>query len=114
MENKYYNQIKELIENYEVNSKVRYIEDNHEKLLTNWSIGKLLMEAQSGEKRAKYGDGLIKKWAKKLTELYGKTYHREFLRRCRKFYILFPKGSALSSISWSHIVEILTIDNINA
>ena len=60
-ESKYYNQIKELIETYEVNSKVRYIEDNHEKLLTNWTIGKLLVEAQGGLNRAKYGDGLIKK-----------------------------------------------------
>ena len=39
-EQKYYKQIKELIETYEVNSKVRYIEDNHEKLLTNWKIPK--------------------------------------------------------------------------
>ena len=31
-EQQYYKQIKELIETYEVNSKVRYIEDNHEKL----------------------------------------------------------------------------------
>ena len=59
-ESKYYNQIKELIENYEVNSKVRYIQDNHEKLLTNWKIGKLLVEAQGGLNRAKYGDNLIK------------------------------------------------------
>ena len=65
-ESKYYNQIKELIETYEVNSKVRYIEDNHEKLLTNWTIGKLLVEAQGGLNRAKYGDGLIKKWTSDL------------------------------------------------
>ncbi len=57
----YYKQIKELIENYEVNSKVRYMQDNHEKLLTNWKVGKILVEAQGGEKRAKYGDRLIKK-----------------------------------------------------
>ena len=38
-ESKYYNQIKELIENYEVNSKVRYIQDNHEK--SYLLIGKL-------------------------------------------------------------------------
>ena len=40
-EQKYYKQIKELIETYEVNSKVRYMQDNHEKLLTNWKIGKI-------------------------------------------------------------------------
>ena len=112
-EQKYYKQIKELIETYEVNSKVRSIQDNHEKLLTNWKIGKILVEAQGGLNRAKYGDGLINKWSKKLTELYGQTYHREFLRRCRKFYVLFPKSSTPSSISWSHIVELLSFDNKN-
>ena len=58
-EQKYYKQIKELIETYEVNNKVRYLQDNHEKLLTNWKIGKLLVEAQGGLNRAKYGDGFV-------------------------------------------------------
>ena len=113
MENKYYNQIKNLIEGYEVNRKVRYMQDNHERLLMNWTIGKLLVEAQGGMSRAKYGDGLIKKWSKKLSNAYGKAYQKEFLRRCRKFYIIFPKSSTLSSISWSHIVEILSLNNEN-
>ena len=72
-EQEYYKQIAELIESYEVNNKVRYIQDNHEKLLTNWTIGKLLVEAQGGLNRAKYGDGLIKKWAKNLEANYGKN-----------------------------------------
>ena len=66
MKNKYYSQIKNLIEDYEVNRKVRYMQDNHERLLMNWNIGKLLVEAQSGMSRAKYGDGLIKKWSIEL------------------------------------------------
>ena len=74
MENKYYSQIKNLIEDYEVNRKVRYIQGNHERLLMNWHIGKLLVEAQGGMNRAKYGDGLIKKWALKLHTLYGTRY----------------------------------------
>ena len=49
-EQQYYKQIKELIETYEVNSKVRYLQDNHEKLLTNWKIGKILVEVQGGLK----------------------------------------------------------------
>ena len=79
-EQKYYKQIKELIETYEVNSKVRYIQDNHEKLLTNWKIGKILVEAQGGLNRAKYGDGLIKKWAKEFEKNYGKNYSHTNLR----------------------------------
>ena len=64
--NNYYLEIKELIENYEINHRVRTLQDNSEKLLMNWNIGRLLVEAQGGNKRAKYGDDLIKKWSQKL------------------------------------------------
>ena len=110
---KYYLEIKELIESYEINHKVRTLQDNSEKLLMNWHIGRLLIEAQGDSKRAKYGDDLINKWGKKLSEIYGKSYGKELLRRCRKFYLLFEKTSTLSSISWSQIVELLSIKNEN-
>ena len=35
------------------------LRDNSNTLLTYWNIGKLIVEAQGGEKRAKYGDNLI-------------------------------------------------------
>ena len=89
------------------------MQDNHERLLMNWSIGKLLVEAQGGMNRAKYGDGLIKEWSKKLSEVYGNAYQKEFLRRYRKFYITFPKSSTVSSLSWSHVVKILLLNNEN-
>ena len=82
----YYNEIKNLIENYEVNYRVRIFQDNSEKLHMNWSIGRLLVEAQGGLDRAKYGDGLIKK----LSEVYGNKYGYTNLSNMRQFYILFP------------------------
>lgn len=48
--NKYYLEIKELIESYEINHRVRALQDNSEKLLMNWNIGRLLIEAQGGAK----------------------------------------------------------------
>ena len=113
-ESKYYNQIKELIETYEVNSKVRYIEDNHEKLLTNWTIGKLLVEAQGGLNRAKYGDGLIKKWASAFMHDYGKHYNVRELRRMRQFYLFYPKWSAVRTIlNWTHYRTLFSIKDEN-
>ena len=50
----YYNEIKNLIEEREINKKVRALKDNREDLLARWNIGKLLVEAQGGIKRAKY------------------------------------------------------------
>ena len=113
-EQEYYKQIKELIETYEVNSKVRYMQDNYEKLLTNWKIGKILVEAQGGLNRAKYGDGLIKKWSITFMLDYGKHYNVRELRRMRQFYLLFSIWSAVpTEISWSHIIEILSLKNKN-
>ena len=57
---------KNVIEEKEINDKVRYIESNKETIKTYFEIGRLLVEAQGGEKRAKYGDGLIKKWSKEF------------------------------------------------
>ena len=113
-EQKYYKQIKELIETYEVNSKVRYIQDNHEKLLTNWKIGKILVEAQGGLNRAKYGDGLIKKWAIELEKIFGNNYSKRNLMLYRKFYLLYPKVNALrTQLNWTHYRTLLSIKNEN-
>ena len=111
-EQQYYKQIKELIETYEVNSKVRYMQDNHEKLLTNWKIGKILVEAQGGLNRAKYGDGLIKKWAIELEKIFGNNYSKRNLMLYRKFYLLYPKVNALrTQLNWTHYRMLLSIKN---
>ena len=108
IEQEYYKQIQELIETYEVNSKVRY----NEKLLTNWTIGKLLVEAQGGLNRAKYGDGLINKWAIELEKNYGINYSKRNLMFYRTFYSLFPNVNTLCShLSWSHYRYLLPIKN---
>ena len=113
-EQQYYKQIKELIETYEVNSKVRSIQDNHEKLHTNWKIGKTLVEAQGGLNRAKYGDGLIKKWAKDLEANYGKKYSQRSLIFYRKLYEVFPNVSTLwTQLTYSHFKSLLYIKNEN-
>ena len=111
-EQKYYKQIKELIETYEINNKVRYMQDNHEKLLTNWKIGKILVEAQGGLNRAKYGDGLIKKWAIELEKIFGNNYSKRNLMLYRKFYLLYPKVNALrTQLNWTHYRMLLSIKN---
>ena len=111
--NEYYLEIKALIETYEVNHKVRALRDNSEKLQMNWHIGRLLVEAQGGSSRAKYGNELIKKWSIQLTKLYGQNYGARNLFNMRKVYQLFPKMQTLSALSWSHIVEIITLKNEN-
>ena len=76
----------------------------------------MIIDAQGGEERAKYGDSLIKKFSEKLTKEIGKGYSIQNLKNMRKYY-LFQKGQTLSvqffNISWSHIVELLPINDIN-
>ena len=106
----YYEQVENLIKNNEVNKKVRALQDNSETLYTYWNIGRLIVEAQGGEKRAKYGDGLIKEWGCKLSKEYGKLYDQRSLRRARTFYIQFPKWVTVSpKLSWSQYCDILPI-----
>ena len=110
----YYEQVENLIKNNEINKKVRALQDNSETLLTYWNVGKLIVEAQGGEKRAKYGDGLIKEWGKKLSEKYGRGYDYTNLSRMRTLYITFPIIGTLSQqLSWSHYYTILPIKNPN-
>ena len=112
----YYKEIKNLIEEKEANDKVRYLESNKEIIKTYYEIGRLLTNAQGGEEKAKYGDGLIKKWSEKLTKEYGNGYSEKNLKRMRKFYIYFKnekRSTLLTQLSWSHWNYILSLKNEN-
>ena len=75
-----------------------------------WNIGRLLVEAQGGLNRAKYGDGLIKQWSIAFMRDYGKHYNVRELRRMRQFYLLYPKWSSLRTIlNWTHYRMLFSI-----
>jgi len=83
----------------------------YEKEINNemvWNIGKMIMEKQDGNKRAKYGDLLIEGISIKLTENFGKGFSKRNLERMRKIYMCFPIASTLSSqLSISHYYELM-------
>lgn len=68
----FYNEINSLVKRLEINKRARRISDNSDTLKTYWKVGRLLVEAQGGSNRAKYGNNLIKEWSKRLTQEYGK------------------------------------------
>ncbi len=110
----YYKEVENLIKKNEINKGVRILQDNSETLYTYWNIGKLIVEAQDGAKRAKYGNNLIKEWGKKLSEKYGKGYDSRTLERMRKLYVLYPISSSLRpELTWTHYRTILPIKNRN-
>ncbi len=79
----YYNEIKRELINNEIYKKVKDYFKNKSDLSTYYNVGKLLIKAQGGEKRAKYGDALIKEYSIKLTKELGRGYTITSLKRMR-------------------------------
>lgn len=114
MKEDYKNKIITLIEKDIVNQKKYNYYKNESLVNTYFEIGKLLVEAQGGEERAKYGNSLIKKWSEELVKKYGKGYDESNLRRFRQFYLTFEIcGTLCHTLSWSIIRYLLPIKNIN-
>ena len=114
MNNNYYNEIKNELLNNEVYKRVKDYSKNRNELSTYYNVGKLLIEAQGGEDRAKYGNGLIKEYSARLTKELGKKYSVTTLKYMRMFYLLYKKSPTLSDLlSWSHYKELLSISDIN-
>ena len=105
----YYNEIKNELINNEVTKKVKDYSKNKSDLDTYYNVGKLLVEAQGGEERAKYGDSLIKEYSKRLTKELGKGYSVRSLKYMRKFY-LFQKGQAMiAQLTLTHYIQLLPL-----
>ncbi len=112
-EQEYYAEIEHLIKKNEISKRARKLEENYSLVETYWNIGRLIVEAQGGSKRAKYGNELIKKWSAKLTELYGKGYDYTNLSRFRQFYLFFPILGPVAQVSWANIMKLLPIKDEN-
>ena len=114
----YYDEIKNILVDNAIGRKVREYKSNQKDLESYYNVGKLLVEAQGGEERAKYGDGLIKEYSKRLTSELGKGYSIQNLKDMRKFYQFIQKGQPLAvqfknmNITWSNVCEIMRITNI--
>ena len=105
----YLDNIKNLIEKDIVLKKKHRLIENNSTLNTYFEIGKLIVEAQGGKERAKYGNGLIKEWSKDLTNLYGKGYDISNLKRMRQLYLTFEKGGPVGHLFWTHYRYILPL-----
>ena len=110
----YYNEIKNKLIDNEVYKRAKDYSKNRNEISTYYEVGRLLIEAQGGENRAKYGDGLIKEYSERLTKDLGKKYSITSLKYMRMFYILYEKSPTLSDqLTWGHYKEILKFNDIN-
>ena len=107
----YYDEIKNELINNEVTKKVKDYSKNKSDLTTYYNVGKLLAEAGKH-----YGEGIIKKYSKRLTNEFGKGYTPTRLRYFRRFYEVLIKHPTVSDkLSYSHYCELIwfDIDKIN-
>ncbi len=115
---------------------------NRAQVLAYYEIGREIVEfEQKGKARAGYGEELINKLSKDMTEKFGRGFSEINLRNMRRFYLEFPiriqqtvsvkssdaykfqTVSGKSSIpqivsakfepllSWSHYCELLSVEN---
>ena len=105
----YYKKIKNELINNEITKRIKDYSKNRSDLTTYYNVGKLLSEAGKH-----YGEGIIKKYSKKLTSELGKGYGLSNLKRMRQFYRMIEKGAPLGhQLTWSHYRELLPIKDIN-
>lgn len=81
-----------------------------------WRMGKRIVEEeQHGEKRAAYGDEILKSLSRALANEFGKGFSYANLRNFRQFYLTWPdpeKCYALrSKLTWTHLRLIMRVDS---
>jgi predicted nuclease of restriction endonuclease-like (RecB) superfamily len=84
-----------------------------ELLKAYWYIGFYIVEyEQKGHIRAAYGKNMLVNLAKDLTIRYGKGFSRTNLVYMRLLYVRYPeRDSLIYQLTWSHYIELLTIDD---
>ena len=109
----YYNEIKKELINNENYKRVKDYSKNRNDLKTYYNVGKLLVDAQGGEERAKYGDGLIKEYSKKLSIELNRNYSITTLKYMRQFYLYQKSQPVVDQLSWSHYTILLPLKDKN-
>lgn len=109
-----YEEVETLVKKVEIGKAIRERQANNEITEAYWNIGKLIVDAQGGKEKSKYGDALLKEWSEKLTKEYGKGYNYSNMRRFRQFYLTFPIcGTVCHNLNWTIIRTVLPIKDEN-
>jgi hypothetical protein len=84
-------------------SRVKTVIDT-EMVRAYWEIGReIVVDEQRGEKRAGYGEYVLRNLSRYLTATHGKGFDYSNLKNMRQFYLAYPIGDALrSQLSWTH------------
>lgn len=84
--------------------------------LMYWHIGDRINREVLGGERAAYGKQIVANLATQLTEIYGgRQFSEKNLNRMRLFAERFPDASiwtsVMSKLSWSHFLQVISLDD---
>jgi predicted nuclease of restriction endonuclease-like (RecB) superfamily len=86
---------------------------NNTMILSYWEIGERLKKEILKDKRATYGQEVVKKVSEKLTLEYGRGYSKASLLRMVQVYTIFSDKQIVVTLSrqlsWSHFIEFIKI-----
>lgn len=104
--------ISELLEN--ARKKVA-VAVNKAMVLTYFEVGRAIVEnEQNGKIRAEYGKHVLERLSERLIKDFGKGFSLRNLEQMRQFYLVYSKAqtlSAESSLSWSHYLKLMRIED---
>ena len=105
----FYEDVKNILEEAR---KRTYQNIQREMVFAYWQIGKMIVQKQSGNPRADYGDGLLCELSAQMTRDFGKGFTERNLRAMRQFYLVFPKWHAVcAELSWSHYRLLVRVED---
>jgi len=96
-----YNNLLDRIANILVEARTKVVREvNKAQVLAYWEIGReIVVFEQKGMVRAEYGEELIVRLTKDMTERFGKGFSERNLRNMRAFYLNFPIRQTVSAES---------------
>jgi len=87
-------------------------------VLTFWEVGKRINEEILGNERAEYGKQIVSTVSTQLQMRYGHNFALRSLRRMLQFAAQFSDEQIVSTLStqlsWSHIIELLPVQPMDA
>lgn len=84
-------------------------------LNTYYEIGERIVEQeQKGHDVARYGDYLLERLSKTLTETFGKGFSKRSLELIRQFYLTYRNTKSLisQSLTWTHYIRLMRIEDL--
>ena len=88
--------------------------------LAYWLVGRrIVVEEQQGKDRAAYGERLLERVSRELTEMFGDGFGEPHLRNCRLFYRVYPSEEEIRyalriKLSWTHHRAIMRVADRDA